>query len=88
MPVTLAEDLALRPEPGVVSVAQGRLLHGFSVPGRGLTVVTETDIAGQRSSTKDMRRLPSRRRRSIDPLTLAAGDYVVHEQHGVVQTST
>ena len=30
-----------------------------------------------------MRRLPSRRRRAIDPLTLTAGDYVVHEQHGV-----
>ncbi|MHB1164977.1 MAG: transcription-repair coupling factor [Candidatus Nanopelagicales bacterium] len=83
VPVTMTEDLAQRPEPGVVAVAQGRLLHGFSVPGQGLMVVTETDIAGQRSSTKDMRRLPSRRRRSIDPLTLAAGDHVVHEQHGV-----
>lgn len=38
---------------------------------------------GQRASTKDMRRLPSRRRRAIDPLTLKPGDHVVHEQHGV-----
>ena len=30
-----------------------------------------------------MRRLPSRRRRAIDPLTLKPGDFVVHEQHGV-----
>ncbi len=27
--------------------------------------------------------MPARRRRAIDPLTLAPGDYVVHEQHGV-----
>ena len=30
-----------------------------------------------------MRRLPARRRGGIDPLRLRAGDYVVHEQHGV-----
>ena len=66
-------DLSEPPEPGRVSVTRGRLLHGFAVDGCGLTVVTETDVVGQRSSTKDMRRLPSRRRRSIDPLSSAAG---------------
>ena len=30
-----------------------------------------------------MRRMPSRRRNTVDPLQLKAGDYVVHEQHGV-----
>ena len=35
------------------------------------------------ASTKDMRRMPSRRRNAIDPLQLQPGDYVVHEQHGV-----
>src|SRR5262249_16850704 len=41
------------------------------------------DLAGQKSSTKDMRRMPSRRRNAIDPLALQSGDFVVHEQHGV-----
>ena len=27
--------------------------------------------------------MPSRRRNAVDPLQLQAGDYVVHEQHGV-----
>ena len=27
--------------------------------------------------------MPARRRKTIDPLTLEAGDYIVHEQHGV-----
>jgi transcription-repair coupling factor (superfamily II helicase) len=48
-----------------------------------LAVLTGEDIAGQRSSTKDMRRMPARRKRQIDPLELVPGDYVVHEQHGV-----
>ena len=83
VPVVESVDLSAPPDPGLVTVTRGRLLHGFSVPSCGLTVVTETDIVGQRTSTKDMRRLPSRRRRAIDPLTLKTGDYVVHEQHGV-----
>jgi transcription-repair coupling factor (superfamily II helicase) len=69
------------PGSGVVTVTTGRLDHGFEAP--GLTVVTETDIRGQKGSTRDMGRMPSRRRNTVDPLQLAAGDHVVHEQHGV-----
>jgi transcription-repair coupling factor (superfamily II helicase) len=53
------------------------------VPAQHLAVLTETDLVGQRSTTRDTRRMPTRRRQTIDPLQLAAGDYVVHEQHGV-----
>ncbi len=45
-------------------------------------MLTEADLAGQRTASKDMR-MPTRRRRGIDPLQLTPGDYVVHEQHGV-----
>jgi transcription-repair coupling factor (superfamily II helicase) len=83
IPVRSSEDLAQAPEAGLVTVTRGRLLHGFALESCPLTVVTETDIVGQRTSTRDMRRLPSRRRRAIDPLSLKAGDFVVHEQHGV-----
>ena len=64
-------------------VATGRLEHGFVPRTLKLAVLTETDLSGQRTSTKDMRRMPSRRRNVIDPLQLKAGDLVVHEQHGV-----
>jgi transcription-repair coupling factor (superfamily II helicase) len=76
-------DLSQPPEPSVVHVATGRLENGFVWPSVGLAVLTETDLSGQKSSTKDMRRMPSRRRGGIDPLQLRTGDYVVHEQHGV-----
>ncbi|MGH6656013.1 MAG: transcription-repair coupling factor, partial [Actinocrinis sp.] len=76
-------DLPDEPEPGVVHVATGSIDHGFVLERAKTVVLTETDIAGQRSSTKDMRRMPSRRRNTVDPLQLKAGDYVVHEAHGV-----
>src|SRR5262249_46524317 len=62
----------------------GRSDHASPGPGLRLAVVTEADLTGTRgASTKDMRRMPSRRRHQIDPLQLQAGDLVVHEQHGV-----
>lgn len=79
----LDEDLRAAPDPAVVHVCTGPVHHGFAWPDLRLAVLTETDLAGQRASTKDMRRLPSRRRAMVDPLQLRPGDYVVHEQHGV-----
>jgi transcription-repair coupling factor (superfamily II helicase) len=76
-------DLDGPPEPALVHVACGRLDHGFVWDAVRLAVLTETDLSGQKSSTKDMRRMPSRRRGGVDPLRLTPGDYIVHEQHGV-----
>jgi len=78
----LGDDIA----PGVVHVTTGSLGHGFVDTDLRLAVVTESDLTGQpgqSGSTKDMRRMPSRRRNQVDPLQLRPGDYVVHEQHGV-----
>ena len=81
VPVVESTSLDIAPAAGLVTVTRGRLQHGIDFG--DLVIVTEADLIGQRASTKDMRRLPSRRRRTIDPLTLATGDFVVHEQHGV-----
>ena len=70
-------------EAQLVYLVQAQLERGFRLPGAGLVVLTETDLVGQKSATKDMRRMPSKRRGTIDPLTLKSGDYIVHEQHGV-----
>ncbi|GAB3159625.1 transcription-repair coupling factor [Microbispora hainanensis] len=69
------------PPKDVVQVTTGRIDHGFVTP--DVAVVTHLDLVGQKASTKDMRRLPSRRRNMVDPLQLKVGDHVVHEQHGV-----
>jgi transcription-repair coupling factor (superfamily II helicase) len=83
IPARLDPELPAEPAPSVVHVACGSLESGFVAPALRLAVLTESDLSGQRSTTKDMGRMPSRRRKTIDPLTLQPGDYIVHEQHGV-----
>ncbi|WP_433080648.1 transcription-repair coupling factor [Dactylosporangium sp. CA-052675] len=82
--VSFAEGIPAAPAAGVITVTTGSLELGFLDDGAKLAVITGTDISGGRgASTKDMRKMPSRRRNQIDPLELRAGDYVVHEQHGI-----
>ncbi|MEV0007288.1 transcription-repair coupling factor [Streptomyces sp. NPDC051840] len=69
--------------PSLVHVSCGAIDNGFVDAALKLAVLTETDLTGQRTASKDLGRMPARRRKSIDPLTLQAGDYIVHEQHGV-----
>jgi transcription-repair coupling factor (superfamily II helicase) len=57
--------------------------HGFIADFAKTVFLTEKDISGQRSSNKDQARMPSRRKKAVDPIELKPGDYVVHEQHGV-----
>ncbi len=73
------------PPPGAVTVVRGAIEDGFLAAAVGLAVLTETDLTGARggTSTKDMRKMPARRRNAVDPLALQSGDYVVHEQHGI-----
>jgi transcription-repair coupling factor (superfamily II helicase) len=85
LPARLVTDLDAMPEPGIVHVGTGALGHGYVEEAAQLVVLTEADLTGSSGtvSTKDMRRMPSRRRNMVDPLQLKPGDYVVHEQHGV-----
>ena len=69
--------------PGVVSLTRSAAIDGFVFPDAGIVLLTESDLLGQRSGGKSDSRLPSRRRRTVDPLSLKAGDYIVHEHHGV-----
>ena len=81
---TLADARSSTTGPdGVVLVSQGCLAHGLVMEDPGLVIITGEDIAGQKATTRDMRKMPARRKKQIDPLELKAGDFVVHEQHGV-----
>jgi transcription-repair coupling factor (superfamily II helicase) len=81
--VQLTGGLAEPPQPGTVSVTTGALEHGFILEPR-LVVLTGADITGGRgAATRELGKMPSRRRTTIDPLELRAGDLVVHEQHGI-----
>lgn len=71
------------PRPGVVGVLKGPLHDGIVVPGANLVVITETDLTGNRVSATEGKRLAAKRRNTVDPLALTAGDLVVHDQHGI-----
>jgi transcription-repair coupling factor (superfamily II helicase) len=82
--VTPVDSISQAIEPGQLLITCGGLNHGFVDSASRLAVITGNDITGGRgASTKDMRKMPSRRRNTIDPLELKTGDFVVHEQHGI-----
>ncbi|MET0701734.1 MAG: transcription-repair coupling factor [Mycobacterium sp.] len=68
---------------GVVGVLKGPLHEGIVLPGANLVVITETDLTGNRVTATEGKRLAAKRRNTVDPLALTAGDLVVHDQHGI-----
>jgi transcription-repair coupling factor (superfamily II helicase) len=84
VPARLVSALDGEPEGGVVLVIPAQVGPGFVAEHLKLAVFSESDLTGRPgSSTRDMRKMPSRRRNVVDPLQLRPGDFVVHEQHGV-----
>ena len=80
----VVEEIAETPPPSVVQVTTAQAGRGFVMADERLAVLTESDLTGRSgTSTRDMRRMPSRRRTGVDPLSLHPGDLVVHEQHGI-----
>jgi transcription-repair coupling factor (superfamily II helicase) len=82
IPAELLAEVPTSMTAGVV-VTTGELTTGFVDDTARLVVLTEADLFGASAVRAIGARLPSRRRRAVDPLTLQAGDHVVHSQHGV-----
>jgi len=81
---TLFARIEDEPPAGIVAVTPALAGQGFVAPDLKLAIFSEEDITGRAGQgTRDMRKMPSRRRNVVDPLQLRAGDYVVHERHGV-----
>ncbi|WP_307967674.1 transcription-repair coupling factor [Sinomonas sp. ASV322] len=85
IPCTRLEGLEGEPEAGIIEITTATAGKGFVLDGLKLGLLTEADLLGRASAsgTRDMRKMPSRRRNAVDPLQLHAGDFVVHEQHGI-----
>ncbi len=66
-----------------VRVVTSTIAFGFSVPGARILFITERDLSGSKGVITNTEKLPSKRKTAIDPLELKAGDFVVHEQHGI-----
>ncbi|MGI6785863.1 MAG: transcription-repair coupling factor [Gleimia sp.] len=84
VPARIVEQLDEAPDSDVVQVLAADAGPGFVAEHLQLGVITETDLTGRAGpSTAEMRKMPARRRKGVDPLTLKKGDLVVHEQHGI-----
>lgn len=85
IPCARVDALTDEPQPGIIEVTTAAVGRGFVLDSLKTGLLTEADLLGRTSagSTKDMRRMPSKRRNAVDPLQLVAGDSVVHEQHGI-----
>ena len=73
-------------EPGVAYLTVGDLETGFEQPEVHLALITEREFYG-RAASLDTRghKLATRRKNVVDPLQLKAGDYVVHQTHGIAR---
>lgn len=61
---------------------RAQVSDGFIDEAARVAVLTERDLTG-RSGTSASSAAPKRRRKALDLVELKAGDYVVHEQHGI-----
>ena len=83
IPTRKVESIDSQLTRGALYLTVTPIEHGYIAHLAKTILITEKDISGQRTSNKDQARMPSRRKKAIDPLELKSGDYVVHEQHGV-----
>ena len=83
IPAVITESLHFQPVRSSVYLITTRLQQGVVDTENKLVIITESELTGARDTRVTSTRMPSRRKRTIDPLELKSGDYVVHEQHGV-----
>jgi len=83
LPVVIVPELRAIPTKASVHITQSAIAYGFSSDSAKILFITERDLTGSKASAKDGARMPSKRKQAVDPLELRAGDFVVHEQHGI-----
>ena len=83
LPVVIVPELRAIPTKASVHITQSAIAHGFTSQSARILFITERDLTGSKASAKDAARMPSKRKQAVDPLELRAGDFVVHEQHGI-----
>ncbi|CAB4657097.1 unannotated protein [freshwater metagenome] len=83
LPVNIIEKLVDSPMKGSINLTTSVITHGFESESAQIFFMTERDLTGSKGSVKDSERLPTKRKKAIDPLELKSGDFIVHEQHGI-----
>ncbi|TXK19531.1 transcription-repair coupling factor [Homoserinibacter sp. GY 40078] len=81
----IVDEVPEHPEPGVAYLVTGSVEAGFELDDARFALLSEAEFYGRAAGidSRQPKRLASRRRNVVDPLQLKAGDYVVHETHGI-----
>ena len=78
------ETLDEEPAEGQLLITTGPITEGVVLESEQIMVMCERDLTGKSGARRSSeRRLASKRRVTVDPLQLKAGDFVVHDHHGV-----
>jgi transcription-repair coupling factor (superfamily II helicase) len=72
-------------EAGIAYLLQASVEAGFEFPEIKLAVLSESEFYGRTAGydSRQVKKLASRRKNVVDPLQLRAGDFVVHQTHGI-----
>ncbi|MBU6352625.1 MAG: transcription-repair coupling factor [Actinomycetales bacterium] len=83
IPIKGVEAILSAPVRGTVYAIAAHIANGFVDVANKLVLLGENDITGVSDQRAGIGKMPKRRKKTIDPLELKAGDYVVHEIHGI-----
>ena len=83
----LPSKITQKIEPGaprsMIYLLTANITSGFEDKQNKVILLAESDITGIKDRRAASGKMPTRRKKAIDPLELRRGDYVVHEIHGV-----
>jgi len=81
----LVEELPASTEAGVAYLLKASAEHGFELPEIKFALINESEFYGRAVGydARQVKKLASRRKNVVDPLQLKAGDFVVHQTHGI-----
>jgi transcription-repair coupling factor (superfamily II helicase) len=81
----LVDDYPADAEPGVAYLVKATVEHGFELPETKIALFGESEFYGRTIGydSRQVKKLAVRRKNVVDPLQLKAGDYVVHQTHGI-----
>ena len=83
----VVDGLPGAPDAGVATLVTGAIESGFQVASAKIAVLTESEFYGRTigGDTRIVKKLASRRKNVVDPMQLKAGDFVVHQTHGIAR---
>ncbi len=81
----ITDDLPEDLEAGVAYLVKSSVEAGFELAEAKLAVFSEGEFYGRTAGydSRQVKKLASRRQNVVDPLQLKAGDFVVHQTHGI-----